>query len=114
MDQNTVVLSANEYKSRQITESKQQAAEAQSDFVPDGGKYLVGGQWLDANGEPTSAPKGAGDAVKQAEQAQKEAAEAEAAAEQQRVASGAYGRDVTAEAEADAEAAKAARRTRER
>ncbi len=107
-----IIVSSNEYKARQIAESKLQAAEAQIDFAPEGGRYLVGGEWVDADGILASAPKGGGDATKLFETEQKAMAEADAERERQRVVAGVYGRDVTAEAEADAEAAKRANRRR--
>ncbi len=107
-----IIVSANEYKARQIAESKMQASTAQIDFAPEGGRYLVGGEWVDADGQLTSAPKGAGDAVKAFENEQKIAAEENAERERQRVAGGVYGRDVTAEAQAEADAVKAAQKRR--
>lgn len=52
-----IVISPQEYKSSQIAESKRQAAENQLDEGTEGGRYLVGDQMVDANGNPIKEKK---------------------------------------------------------
>jgi hypothetical protein len=47
-----IVISPQEYKSSQIAESKRIAAENPIDEGPEGGRYEVGGEMVDANGKP--------------------------------------------------------------
>lgn len=49
-DRQPIVISPQEYKSAQIAESKRIAAENRLDECPEGGRYLVGDQYVDANG----------------------------------------------------------------
>lgn len=47
-----IVVSPQEYKANQIAESKRLAAESELDEGPEGGRYMVGEQLVNANGEP--------------------------------------------------------------
>jgi hypothetical protein len=45
-----MVVSPEEYRARQIAESKAEAARLQMDVAPAGGRYKVGDRVVDANG----------------------------------------------------------------
>ena len=52
-----MVISAEEYRQRMISQSKSEAAELHSDETVSGGRYLVGDQLVNANGEPIKETK---------------------------------------------------------
>lgn len=56
-DKQTIVVSPVDYKTRQIAAAKEEAAELHMDLAPEGGRYRVGEQWVDADGNPVKAPK---------------------------------------------------------
>lgn len=51
-DRTPIVVSPQDYKNQQIAESKRQASEQRLDEGPEGGRYEVGDQMVDANGDP--------------------------------------------------------------
>jgi hypothetical protein len=53
-----IVISPQEYKATQISESKRLAAENELDEGPEGGRYLMGDKAVDANGNPLKESEG--------------------------------------------------------
>lgn len=51
-DAQTIVLSSEEYRQQQIAQARTEAAGLNLDTTVPGGKYRVGDQWADANGQP--------------------------------------------------------------
>lgn len=47
-----IVVSPADYRLRQIAEAKADAAEMTMDVAPAGGRYVVNGETVDANGQP--------------------------------------------------------------
>jgi len=47
-----MIVSPDDYRNQQIAAAKAAAAVTPLDTTVPGGRYLVGGQWVDANGAP--------------------------------------------------------------
>lgn len=52
-----IVVSADDFRNQQIAAAKAEAAANPRDVTVPGGRYLVGGQWVDANGAPIPATR---------------------------------------------------------